>query len=70
MNRTIKAATVETLSLCHHPELESHLDDFIKAYNYGPMPQDPERPHAPLIYLQSVDFRARTTEPAPANAGT
>ena len=35
MNRTIKEATVKRYHYDRHEELESHLDDFIKAYNYG-----------------------------------
>jgi Integrase core domain len=33
MNRTIKEATVKRYHYDRHEELESHLDDFIKAYN-------------------------------------
>jgi transposase InsO family protein len=35
MNRTIKEATVKRYHYDRHEQLESHLDDFIKAYNYG-----------------------------------
>jgi transposase InsO family protein len=35
MNRTIKEATVKRYHYDRHEERESHLDDFIKAYNYG-----------------------------------
>ena len=35
MNRTIKEATVKRYHYDRHEQLESHLDDFINAYNYG-----------------------------------
>jgi transposase InsO family protein len=35
MNRTIKEATVKRYHYDRHEELESHLADFIDAYNYG-----------------------------------
>ncbi len=35
MNRTIKEATVKRYHYDRHEQLESHLADFINAYNYG-----------------------------------
>jgi len=35
MNRTIKEATVKRYHYDSHRQLEAHLSDFIKAYNYG-----------------------------------
>ena len=35
MNRTIKEATVKRYHYDSHPKFESHLTDFISAYNYG-----------------------------------
>jgi transposase InsO family protein len=35
MNRTIKEATVKRYHYDRHDQLESHLNDFINAYNYG-----------------------------------
>jgi len=35
MNRTIKEATVKRYHYDDHKQLKQHLDDFIKAYNYG-----------------------------------
>ena len=35
MNRTIKEATVQRFHYDDHPQLETHLADFINAYNYG-----------------------------------
>jgi transposase InsO family protein len=35
MNRTIKEATVKRYHYDRHDQLESHLADFITAYNYG-----------------------------------
>jgi transposase InsO family protein len=35
MNRTIKEATVKRYHYDNHQQLQSHLTDFINAYNYG-----------------------------------
>jgi transposase InsO family protein len=35
MNRTIKDATVKRYHYDNHDQLRQHLDDFIKAYNFG-----------------------------------
>ena len=35
MNRTIKDATVKRYHYGNHDQLRQHLDDFIKAYNFG-----------------------------------
>jgi transposase InsO family protein len=35
MNRTIKEATVQRFHYDDHPQLETHLADFINAYNFG-----------------------------------
>jgi transposase InsO family protein len=35
MNRTIKEATVKRFHYDNHSQLETHLTDFIGAYNYG-----------------------------------
>jgi hypothetical protein len=35
MNRTIKEATVKRYHYDSHRQLETHLNDFIEAYNYG-----------------------------------
>ena len=35
MNRTIKEATVKRYHYDNHTQLETHLADFINAYNYG-----------------------------------
>ena len=35
MNRTIKEATVKRYHYDSHRQLQSHLTDFISAYNYG-----------------------------------
>jgi len=35
MNRTIKEATVKRFHYDHHAQLETHLADFIAAYNFG-----------------------------------
>tara|TARA_B110001454_G_scaffold49624_1_gene48771 strand:+ start:2144 stop:2446 length:303 start_codon:yes stop_codon:yes gene_type:complete len=35
MNRTIKEATVKRYHYDSHRQLETHLHDFIDAYNYG-----------------------------------
>src|SRR5579863_3048333 len=35
MNRTIKEATVKRYHYARHQQLETHLTDFINAYNYG-----------------------------------
>ena len=35
MNRTIKEATVKRYHYDTHRQLETHLQDFINAYNYG-----------------------------------
>ena len=35
MNRTIKEATVKRYHYDSHRQLQSHLADFINAYNYG-----------------------------------
>jgi transposase InsO family protein len=35
MNRTIKEATVQRYHYDSHEQLEHHLDDFIRAYNFG-----------------------------------
>ncbi len=35
MNRTIKEATVKRCHYDRHEQLEAHLSDFIKAYNYA-----------------------------------
>lgn len=35
MNRTIKEATVKRFHYDDHDQLRQHLQDFIKAYNFG-----------------------------------
>ena len=35
MNRTIKEATVQRFHYDSHQQLAQHLDDFVKAYNFG-----------------------------------
>jgi hypothetical protein len=35
MNRTIKDATVKRFHYQDHAQLQSHLNDFINAYNFG-----------------------------------
>ena len=35
MNRTIKEATVKRYDYDCHEQLDTHLTDFINAYNYG-----------------------------------
>jgi transposase InsO family protein len=35
MNRTIKEATVQRFHYDHHQQLETHLADFVAAYNFG-----------------------------------
>ena len=36
MNRTIKEATVQRFHYDDHRQLETHLADFVAAYNFGP----------------------------------
>ena len=63
MNRTIKEATVKRYHYDSHEQLESHLTDFINAYNFAQTTQDPQRSHALRIHLQNLDKRARTIHP-------
>ncbi len=39
MNRTIKEATVKRFHHDSHHQFETHLSDFISAYNYGRRPK-------------------------------
>ena len=72
MNRTIKEATVKRYHYDSHRQLQSHLTDFISAYNYG-------RRLKALKDLTPCEFIAKmwTKEPErfrlksdPSNAGT
>ena len=71
MNRTIKEATVKRYHYDRHDQLEAHLADFVTA-TISATPEDPQRPHALRVHLQTLDFRAGTIYPrsAPPNAGT
>ena len=72
MNRNIKAATVKRFHYDTHMQLETHLRDFINAYNYGSMLRDAARSHPLRVHLQNLDDQARTIQrqPAPSNTGT
>ena len=72
MNRTIKEATVKRYHYDSHRQLQSHLADFINAYNYG-------RRLKTLKGLTPYEFIAKTwtkepeqiqTKSDPSNAGT
>ena len=62
MNRTIKEATVQRYHYDRHDQLETHLADFINAYNYARRLKTSEGPHALRIHLQMLDFPARTIQ--------
>ena len=58
MNRTIKEATVQRYHYESHDRLRSHLDDFVRAYNFG-------RRLKTLMGLTPYEFICKiwTTEP-------
>ena len=72
MNRTIKEATVKRYHYETHSQLETHITDFIAAYNYATQIEDAARPHAIRIHLQNLDIRAGTIQSRPytPHAGT
>ena len=72
MNRTIKEATVKRYHYDTHRQLETHLTDFIGAYNYAAPAQDAARPHTIRVHLQSLGPRppALQHQPAPPINGT
>ena len=72
MNRTIKDATVKTLSLRQPRPARSSPPGLRLSLQFRPAPEDPQRPHALRVHLQALDFRAGTIHPRsnPPNAGT
>ncbi|ABA04554.1 integrase, catalytic region [Nitrobacter winogradskyi Nb-255] len=72
MNRTIKDATVKRFHYDNHDQLRRHLQDFIKAYNFGRRLKTLKAPHTLRVHLQTMDFRARSIHHRsnPSNAGT
>ena len=72
MNRTIKDATVKRFHYDNHDQLRNHLADFICSLQFRSKTEDPQRPHALRVHLQTMDNRTRTVhpQPNPSNAGT
>ena len=71
MNRTIKEATVQRYHYDSHQQLSHHLDDFVRAYNFGRRLKT-LKGLTPYEFMQKLVFTVRTIhfQPAPPNAGT
>ena len=72
MNRTIKEATVKRYHYDRHEQLESHLADFINAYNYGRRLKTLKGLTPYEFIVKALDKRTGTIQgkPHPSNAGT
>jgi transposase InsO family protein len=72
MNRTIKEATVKRYHYDRHDQLETHLSDFINAYNYGRRLKTLKGLTPFRMHKQNLDRRPKSiqTKPAPPNART
>ena len=72
MNRTIKEATVKRYHYDRHHQLETHLADFINAYNYGRRLKTLNglTPYEYICNVWTSQARTIHTQSAPANAGT
>ena len=51
MNRTIKEATVQRYHYDSHNQLQTHLSDFVAAYNFAKTAQDSRRSHRLRVHL-------------------
>ena len=72
MNRTIKEATVKRYHYDTHEQLETHLADFVNAYNFARRLKTLKGLTPYEFICKRLDNRTRTiqSQPAPANAGT
>lgn len=72
MNRTIKEATVKRYHYEGHAQFETHIGDFIAAYNYAASPPEAAGPNAIRVHVQNLDKSPRKIHcrSNPSNAGT